>query len=72
MDDDRKAGFLMGLTGGYLALVEVLVRKGVLDKYELAKELEEMIPLFSADYEGSEDWIRATITNIVRDEDEQD
>lgn len=70
-EEDPKAGFLMGLTAGYLALVEVLVRKGVIDKAEIVSELRDLIPQFSDEYETAKTWIEATISNIDRgDEDE--
>lgn len=69
-DDDKKAGFLMGITAGYLALAEVLVRHGVLNAKELAKELDGLKEQFSAEHPSAADWIEATIQNLVRNDEE--
>lgn len=68
--DDLHWGFIMGLTGAYLALVDHLAAKGAVDKAQLAQELEA-IKRSVSDLPQAVTWIEVTQKQLTGEGDDQ-
>lgn len=68
-EEEMHFGYLMGLTAGYLDLVNLLIKKKVITRDEITRELSGTIGTIK-DLPDAKRWLEVTIKNIGNAEDE--